>query len=319
MGRWTLTALFAVFFFVWHASAWAADPCAELSDNVEYQVLVAKGVEKVKAGDYEDAFREFTKAQKICPFDPGVTYYMARAKHLAGECETALFLYDQTEANITAGLVASALTTEALNEKRGQAQACIDASSASTPVTIRCADQGVRLAITSPAGVREVACPFDGEATGSPLEVVASAEGFEPYSASVEAKPGTAVVLDVPSLTPVAGDAPPKVVEDGGGMAVAGWVAVGGGGALLATGAVAAYLASSLRAEVRDAESVDRFGHDVVTEMTRADALDKVEQAEMWDLVAWGGLGVGAGDAAQAAQLLHQYETGDAERVMTGG
>ena len=109
----------------------AAEVCAGLSENEEYHQLVAEGTQRIRQEDYDGAMDFFKKAQEICPYDPAITYLMARAKHLAGECEVAQILYDQAIAQIKSGQVLAQISVDAIEIKRSEA--CVDANAQSDP------------------------------------------------------------------------------------------------------------------------------------------------------------------------------------------
>jgi len=301
------------------ADAQSQSSCEDLADNTAYQEFVAEGVGFLKVSAYDDAMDRFTAAQQICPFDPGVTYYMARTKHLSGDCEMALFLYDQTLAHLRAGLVASGITAADVEKRR--AEECIPTPVVVAPsvgmASIQCVDAGVTLVF---ANGRKETCPFSGELAPGTWDLSAQLAGREPQALSVSVVNRETTSIRVASLPelrvvlakPVALTVPKHGDDvDESGSSTLGWVSVGVGVALVGTGVALHFVAEGTRGEVDEASAHDNQGYRVV-ELTQAEAEEKMASANTLDAVGWTAIGLG-GAAIVTGALVLLLDEGSAE------
>ena len=210
----------------------AQSACEDLAGNTAYQELVAEGVVLLKGSSYDDAMERFTAAQKICPFDPGVTYYMARTKHLSGDCEMALFLYDQTLAHLSAGLVSSSVTVADVEKRRNEE--CVAAAPPSlASVSIRSrSEKATDGSGSATLGWVAVGVGAALVGTGVALTLVAKGERSEVNQARWLWHEGYPVTI---GLTQAEAEAKMTSANTLEGV---GWTAVGLGGAAVVTGVV---------------------------------------------------------------------------------
>ncbi|HEU4409170.1 MAG TPA: tetratricopeptide repeat protein [Polyangiaceae bacterium] len=156
----------------------------------------------------------------------------------------------------------------------------------------------------SPAGARQPADPGDHVVT-------AEAGGYAPFRASVRvAGPGSAVMVDVPALAPLASGAAPgpaAPVPAGGagrgadaapGRPTLGYALAGGGLAALGVSAVFGAMAIANYAKVDDLCSTSKGCPD------RDKALDVLDRADAQAWVANAGLGLGLAGVAAGAYVL---------------
>ena len=330
----TIACLTATLLTLGLADARAQNACQGLADNAAYQEVAAKGIAAVKAGAYDQAMEHFSAAQKICPFDPAVTYYMARTKHLSGDCATAALLYDQTLAHLGAGLVTSELTVEGVQKRLEEAQAC--AATAALPtvgsLSVGCADPGVVLLF---ADGREEPCPFTGELAPGTWTLTAQLAEHESQNLSVLVVAGESASAEVPVLPvlpvlvvqPVEPDPvvdtpaedltpePEEPVESSadGGHAVLGWVSVGVGVALVGGGVAMHFVAEGKRSDVTDAQTDSVGEFQVLRQLTQADAEKKISAANTFDIVGFSAVGLGGVALVTGVLLLVLDDEGTAE------
>ena len=228
----------------------------------------------------EAALESFTEAQEICPYDPGLLYNIARINQLLDNCQAALIIYEQAETQLKTGLTETSLSLETLREKKAEAEAQCELGE----LHVSCADEGVEVLLDGEAKP----CPFSERLKAGSYQLEARLEGAKPWVREVELKDKESTRFEVPSLVKPA-EAPP--LESAEGAFPWAWSTLGLGLAVAATGLGLELWAGSIRAEVRDASTTEG----VVTGMTRAEALDKRDQA---DALALGGVvGIGVGSA----------------------
>ena len=120
------TVLLLICLSVFSPLAQAQNACENLEQNEEYQSFVTQGIAALQGANYDEAFTLFSQATEICDADPGVLYYLARIKHLQGDCQAALVYYQESTLALSKGLIRSELTVARVQKMQDDAQACAD-------------------------------------------------------------------------------------------------------------------------------------------------------------------------------------------------
>lgn len=272
-----------------HESFAVSHPCQNLSDDdrKSYFDLVGKGNASVKEKNFDDAKIFYGQAQDLCPFDPTLSYNLARILHLTEDCQGTLQLYSQALKQVKTGLVKTALTAEKIQSRYDEARELCENT---TRMYITCVDEGVMLQIDD---LEPQSCPFDKRFKIGTHQLVATLEEHKQYTDNaIELVGGEDTRVRIPALQ---SDAPPPLSAG----KIAGWTSVGVGSALVLTGAALHIVAATQRAQISDP---DRDDNGFVSSVTRAQAFDLKQTSD--DLDTAGVVTLSIGSAALVTGLV---------------
>ena len=171
-------------------------PCEGIGESVEYNAILVSGSELAKDGKHAEAIAEFEKAQTMCAYDPVVSFYIARAHQLMGECDIAIAMYKQAESQRATGYVDTPLTADKIGEKLEEA---VRTCRTRARYEIACADDDV---LVEMGESEPIACPLSGETDAGEIRLVATREGFRPHRLEVVLIAGEANTVTIPELVP---------------------------------------------------------------------------------------------------------------------
>lgn len=271
----------------WVAAAILLTGVAHADASSDAETLISRGLELREKGKDEEALGLFRQAQHMAP--------SPRARAQVALAEQALGMWVAAEADLTA-----AMTSESdpwISKNRAPldgALAVIRKHIAS--LEVRGAEKADVFIDGQKIGAG--AGPYRVEAGRRTLEV--RAKGYQPTSRAVELPAGgtarESVVLVLAPLGPVKPEPAPKRPEDPGrGQRILGWVFVGVGGALLATGGASLLVRKSY---VEDYNASNCPGTGVAQTPTCQDQLDATKRwqtVSIISLIAGGASAIGGG------------------------
>ena len=176
------------------------EPCASLSSE-EREAYLSFGEEVVKAYEDEDfprAVQATLNAMEICDEDPRTKYNLARVYQAAGNCNMALFWYEQVLELDPEGPYVKAIKEQRAKAGRYKTELQVECSN-SAKISVECSNPGVLITLGEFSTLK---CPYRGRIDAGTYKLTASLEGFQDYSVQVQLVAGENNRLLVPELLP---------------------------------------------------------------------------------------------------------------------